>query len=170
MALGLQCGSFLNVPLWHCKPSALIGYLLWDWFILVLTWRPAPHCSLFISLASLAKLPDSLWGQRNSSIMFRAHLCPYSSQKEPSSTITAFFQRSYHHVITLYEQAAANWIDLNLTKLGERTIRPGHWLDFLNTEFPFWIDHKALIIYQLSYWSLKIVCDGEHGALKSNAE
>lgn len=82
------------------KPLPLGGCLLWDWFILVLTCRPAHDCSLFISLASLALLPDSLWGQRNSSIKLRAHLCPYSSQKEPSSTIRAFLQWYHHRAIT----------------------------------------------------------------------
>lgn len=84
------------------KAPTLIGrHLLRVWFILVLTFRPAPDCSLFMLLASLAALPRSLWEQRNSSIALRAHLSPYSSQKEPSSTIIAFFQWYHHHAITL---------------------------------------------------------------------
>lgn len=84
-----MCTSYLK------KTVLALGLVDFGAYMWTCSWLQ----SIYI-FASLALLPDSLWGQRNSSIKLRAHLCPYSSQKEPSSTIRAFFQRYHHRAIT----------------------------------------------------------------------
>lgn len=137
----------------------------------MLTCRPAPECGLFISLASLAVLPDSLWGQRNSSIKLRAHLCPYSSQKELASTIIAFYQWYHHHAIARCKNRLQE-IDLILIwqNYQERKLERGIFSGIdcvLKERCTLCRELGAWIIDHLAYWLFGKLCDGTSQALKS---
>lgn len=126
--------------------------------ILEFPCRPAPDCCLFISLAILAKLFDRDWEQWNSSIMLRAHLCPYSTQESQCSTIIAFLQWYHHHAIPFCKNMFQE-IDLILIWQNYQG-RKLDWQDFSCTNCVFkgkmsiFLNNKPLLMIDCSKYAL----------------